>query len=434
MHIPAGRHVQVPLEQESIVENMSRSTLHAAYRKLLDKGRLTPNPSQEALVNRLARLQQSLADSNYDQGGLYIYGDVGTGKSRLADLFAATVPSSVSTRRVHFHEFMMDIHSRLHRARSVAGYNGDPLMQIGQDVRHESKVLCFDEFQVTDIADAMILKRLFGAIWNSGGVMVATSNRHPENLYERGLNRPLFLPFIEELQKRCEVWKLEGNQDYRMSTAGKKSQRETVFFTDAQKFEDLLLRATDGAPLKPVTVSVMMNRELPVQAYKPDSANKSIVKSTFAQLCEANLGSADYHALCKVASTVYVSGLRQFKDDEFDFVRRFITLIDLAYEARTRVICLSSVPLFKLFEKIVPSGRQPNNDLQGKMEEMSVRKEGGSSSSMMSTFIGEMEWSATGLRASLASGGAGETDVKFAIGRAVSRLFEMGSKAYGVRE
>ena len=434
MYVEASRHAQVHLGQDSIVENMSRSPLHAAYRKLLGKGRLTPNPSQEALVNRLARLQQSLADSNYDQGGLYIYGDVGTGKSRLADLFAATVSSSLSTRRVHFHEFMMDIHSRLHRAWSVAGYTGDPLVQIGLDVRHESKVLCFDEFQVTDIADAMILKRLFGAIWDSGGVMVATSNRHPENLYEKGLNRALFLPFIKELQKRCEVWKLEGNRDYRMNTVGEENQRETVFFTDTLKFEDSLLHATNGALSKPVTLSVMMNRELHVRAYKSDEAAKSIVHSTFVQLCEANLGSADYYALCKMASTVYMSGLRQFKDDEFDFVRRFITLIDLAYEARTRVVCLSSVPLFKLFEKIVPSGRQPSNDLQGRMEEMSVRKEGGSSSSMMSTFVGEMEWSATGLPASLASGGAGETDVKFAIGRAVSRLFEMGSKAYGVQE
>ena len=413
---------------------MSRSPLCAAYKKLLESGRLTRNPSQAALVDRLVRLQQSLADSDYDQGGLYIYGDVGTGKSRLADLFAATVSHNTSTRRVHFHEFMMDIHSRLHRARSVAGYSGDPLLQLGQEVRRESKVLCFDEFQVTDIADAMILKRLFGSIWDSGGVMVATSNRHPESLYERGLNRPLFLPFIKELQKRCEVWKLEGDQDYRMSTAGKDNQRETIFFTDAQQFEDSLLHATSGAPLRPTTIPVMMNRELHVQAYTTDGASRSVVLSTFVELCEANLGSADYYALCRTSSTVYLSGLRQFRADEFDFVRRFITLIDLAYEARTRVVCLSSVPMFKLFEKIVPSGGQPSSNLQGKLEEISVRRGGGSSSSMMSTFIGEMEWSATGLRASLASGGAGETDVKFAIGRAVSRLFEMGSKAYGIQE
>jgi peroxisome-assembly ATPase len=159
-----------------LVVDMIRTSLHAAYKRLLERCYLTPNPSQAALVDRLSGLQQSLADLNYDQGGLYIYGDVGTGKSRLADLFAATMPPSISTRRVHFHEFMMDIHSRLHHARSVAGYSGDPLPQIGREVRNESKVLCFDEFQVTDIADAMIIKRLFGAIWDNGGAMVATSN------------------------------------------------------------------------------------------------------------------------------------------------------------------------------------------------------------------------------------------------------------------
>jgi peroxisome-assembly ATPase len=191
------------------------------------------------------------------------------------------------------------------------------------------------------------------------------------------------------------------------------------------------LRATGGAPFKPVTIPVMMNRELHVQAHTQDKGTKSVVKSTFKELCEANLGSADYHALCKAASMVYISDLRQFKADEFDFVRRFVTLIDLAYESRTRIVCLSSVPLFILFQNIVPRESPRSTVPQEKME-LSVRREGDSSSSMMSTFIGDTEWSATGLPASLASGGAGETDVKFAIGRAVSRLFEMGSKAYGL--
>ena len=415
---------------------MSKSPIHSAYNTLLNRGRLVTNPNQAALVDRLSRLQHSLQTNSHDgSSGVYIYGDVGTGKSRIADLFAATVPQAVSRRRVHFHEFMMDVHSRLHRARSAANFTGDPLVQIGSDVARESRVICFDEFQVTDIADAMILKRLFGAIWDRGGIMVATSNRHPENLYERGLNRALFVPFIEELKRRCEVWKLEGAKDYRMDTVGREEERVKVFFTDKTDFEDAVASATDGRSLKPVTIPVMMNRVLHVQAYGPQDHGKMRVKSTFRDLCEANLGSSDYHALCKAASTVYISGVRQFKDDELDFVRRLITLIDIAYESKTRVVCLSSVPLFRLFEKIVPSKKSPNDDIQEKLEEMIVRREGGSSSSMMSTFIGEMEWSATGLRtASLASGGAGETDVKFAIGRAVSRLFEMGAKSYGTKD
>ena len=413
---------------------MSRGPIHSAYASLVAKGRLSANPSQAALVDRLSRLQDELMTSRRTQGGLYIYGNVGTGKSRIADLFASTLPAEVSRRRIHFHEFMMDIHSRLHRARSVAGYSGDPLVQIGREVRDECKVLAFDEFQVSDIADAMILKRLFGAIWDRGGVMVATSNRHPETLYKKGLNRSLFLPFLAELQRRCEVWKLEGTQDYRMSTRDNKEQAVTVFFTEQEDFLSSLAKATGSARPEGLTIDVMMGRNLQVLTYGAGKDGKKIVKASFQELCEKNLGSADYHALCKVANTIYLAGLRQFKEDELDFVRRFITLIDLAYESKTRIVCLSSVPFFELFAKLVRGDGTREPAVQQKLEEISVRRGGGSSSSMMSTFIGEMEWSATGLPASLVSGGAGEIDVRFAIGRAVSRLFEMGTRLYGISD
>lgn len=327
----------------------------------------------------------------------------------------------------------MDIHVRLHRARSQASYAGDPLIQIGREVRNESRVLCFDEFQVTDIADALILKRLFGAIWESGGVMVSTSNRPPEKLYENGLNRGLFLPFIGELRRRCEVWRMEGNEDYRISRGGDK--RVGVFFTETEQFRSSLDGAIGGSEMKDTVIPVLMSRQLKVAASVPAQSRKLVVSSTFEDLCQNFLGSADYHALCKAAGTIFLTGLRQFKADELDFVRRFITLVDLAYEAKTRIICLSSAPLFELFSQIVPKVH-----VEGKLQDdlgrhMSVKGEGGSSSSMMTTFIGEMEWSATGLaKASLASGGAGETDVGFAVGRAVSRLYEMGSEDYGIRD
>lgn len=252
--------------------------------------------------------------------------------------------------------------------------------------------------------------------------------------YEKGLNRNLFLPFIHELQRRCEVWKLEGDLDYRMDDSGMQA-RKTVFYTNKERFKTSLRNATNGAALQGLTIPIMMNRQLQVQAFVQDPNSKAVASTTFASLCEANLGSSDYYALCKAASTVYLSGLRRFKEDELDFIRRFITLIDLAYEAKTRIICLSSVPLNEVFQSIMPAQGTLGDNIQNRLEEMSVRGQGGSSSSMMSTFIGETEWSATGLEnASLASGGAGETDAKFAIGRAVSRLFEMGSKSYGVRD
>lgn len=411
---------------------MSKSTLQAAYKALIKRNRLTPNPHQAALIARLTTLQNDLLSSNGNapQRGVYIYGDVGTGKSRVADLFSSNLPSSISSRRVHFNEFMIDIHLRLHRARSQRSFQGDPLVHIGRDVRNESKVLCFDEFQVTDIADAMILKRLFGAIWDSGGVMVSTSNRAPDRLYENGLNRDLFLPFIGELVRRCEIWRMRGEEDYRMGeTSG---GRVDVFFTDPDKFKKNLSVAVGTSEIKEMVIPVLMSRELKVRgATLPDS--RVIVSSTFGELCEAFKGSADYHALCKSASNIYITGLRQFRFDELDLVRRFITLVDLAYQANSRIICLSCVPLFEVFANIVPNELLVEGKLQQQL--MTVKGEGGSSSSMMSTFIGDMEWSATGLsEASLATGGAGETDVRFAIGRAVSRLFEMGSKKYGTRD
>lgn len=408
---------------------MSKSILHEAYSSLLNKGRLEANSNQAALIDRLATLQSQLASGISNKTrlplpGLYIYGSVGTGKSRLADLFAATLPSSLSKRRTHFHEFMLDIHKRLHHARSAPGFAGDPLLRIGQEVSAESKVLCFDEFQVSDIADAMILKRLFGAIWAAGGVMVSTSNRHPDQLYENGLNRSLFLPFIEDLKRRSNVWKLQGEEDYRLSHT---VERDEVFYTDHTAFTNAFSLATGGEILNPLVIPVMMNRSLQVQAYTSQTG-KTVVSSTSADLLQRNLGAADYHALCAKASSIYISGLRQFNALELDYVRRLITLIDLAYESKTKVVILSETPFTELFKNVAPSVEpQLLQNLS-----MSVRREGGSSSSMMTTFIGETEWSATGLKtASLATGGAGEADVRFAIGRAVSRMSEMGRRDYG---
>ena len=431
---------------------MSKSALEAAYKGLISRTRLRPDKHQEALVTRLATLQDDLFKTNNPgllpgqqahttPKGLYIYGSVGTGKSRIADLFTATLPPEISKRRIHFHEFMNDIHHRLHLARKSPTYSGDPLVQIGKTIRQESRVLCFDEFQLTDIADAMIMSRLFGSIWREGGVMVSTSNRHPENLYENGLNRDVVLPFIREVQKRCEVWEIGGREDYRMATATSGAGvRTETFFVDESVFRQKLEESLGGRKLEKVSLPVYGSRSLDVHATSPkddrataaDFRRYGLISGTFQEFCEQSLGSADYHALCSSTSTIFLHGLRQFKSGEKDCVRRFITLIDLAYEKGTRVLCYSKVPLAEVFINIVPVDMKVKNKLS---EGMRVRAGGGASSSMMSTFIGETEWSATGLaEASLATGGAGETDVGFAVGRAISRLYEMGSSSYGVRD
>ncbi|GAB7337023.1 hypothetical protein MBLNU457_g2436t1 [Dothideomycetes sp. NU457] len=412
------------------------TALEHAYQALLYKGRLLPNPSQAALVHRLSKIQIDLdKDTGHVPLGLYINGSVGTGKSYLASLFTSTLPQEVSRRRAHFHEFMLDVHKRLHIARSSSSRYGstDPLPVIGRQIRDESRVLCFDEFQVTDIADAMILQRLMGAFWSAGGIMVATSNRAPENLYEDGLNRPLFLPFIALLKQKCEVWPLGGAQDYRMLGLKEGGETQKVFFTDLAEFQANLEATTGGRKLETHVIPVAMGRQLAVTAVSGENLGEGlIVSSTFAQLCEAKIGAADYHALCRVTKTIFLEGLRPFRLTELDFARRFITLIDLAYESGTRIIISASASIDEIFAEIVKAEQERRKRQQGGLQ-MNVRKGGGSSSSMMSTFVaGDTEWSATGLEgASLATGGAGETDVGFAIGRAVSRLHEMGSPVYG---
>ncbi|KAH9216063.1 ATPase [Leptodontidium sp. 2 PMI_412] len=362
---------------------MSQNGLKSAYAALLKRHRLTPNPGQLALVNRLANLQTSLhhqdtnSETQIPSKGIYIYGDVGTGKSRIADLFASTLPPSITHRRIHFYEFMMDIHTRLHRARSSPSYTGDPLVQIGRDVRAQSQVLCFDEFQVTDIADALILKRLFGAIWESGGVMVSTSNRPPEDLYENGLNHDLFLPFVGELRRNCEVWRMDGREDYRLSKDGEEGRMD-VFFTDSREFGESLKECVGDVEMERRVIPVLMSRQLMVMAAESQDSKALVVSSTFEELCQNYLGSADYYALCRTVSVIYFTGLRKFASDELDFVRRFITLVDLAYETKTRIICLSSVPLFEVFSNIVPRKLHVEGQLKEVLgRQMTVKGEGG---------------------------------------------------------
>lgn len=431
----------------------ARTTLESAYASLISRQRLQHNPHQARLIARLAQLQITLLATNKTSSilgsrsptsqsvrGLYIYGSVGTGKSRLADLFAETLPPGISKRRVHFHKFMSDVHHRLHRARSQRNTDhSDPLMGIGKAISRESRVLCFDEFQVTDIADAMILGRLFGSIWNEGGVMVSTSNRHPNDLYERGLNRDVVLPFLREMQTRNEVWQIGGDEDYRMrsSRAGSEHERIETFFTNGEAFDARLKAELGTSKLEPHALPVFGTRTLTVLA-SPSLASTEertpakplqLIAGSFSSLCKANLASQDYHAICSSTNTLFISDLVAFRAVDKDSARRLIILIDLAYEKGTRIFCHSAVPLDQLFLDLVP------RDVKQEGRQINVKGSGGSSSSMMSTFVGETEWSATGLmQASLAAGGAGEADVGFAVGRALSRLYEMGWAGYAIKD
>jgi protein AFG1 len=223
---------------------------------------------------------------------------------------------------------------------------------------------------------------------------------------------------------------MEGTHDYRFQAS---SGYQQTFFTDEDSFRLRVEKAKAGQTLTKHTIPVMMGRKLSLTATPVSGDVQSLaVYSSFSDLCAGNVGAQDYIAMCRKAKTVFLNGLHRFRARDLDYAKRFITLIETAYESGTRIFICSQDPLKDIFQEIVHVERKRSNS----HSQMSVKKGGGSSSSMMSTFVsGDTEWSATGLaEASLATGGAGETDVVFAIGRAVSRLHEMGSSIYGQRD
>ncbi|XP_042056365.1 AFG1-like ATPase [Salvia splendens] len=271
--------------------------------------------------------------------GLYLYGGVGTGKTMLMDLFYHQLPRSWRKRRIHFQDFMLNVHARLQKHRGVA----DPLEILGGEISNESILLCLDEFMVSDVADALILNRLFTHLFNNDVVLVATSNRAPDKLYEGGLQRDLFLPFIATLKERCVVHQIGSYLDYRKMT----SAEEGFYFVGKhvsnvveQKFRELIGEKVAA----PDEVEVVMGRKLQV----PLGAN-GCAYFPFDHL----LGAADYFGLFKKFHTLAVEGVPIFGPANRTAAYRFVTLIDVMYENRARLLCSAEGSPMELFEKVV---------------------------------------------------------------------------------
>ncbi|XP_023771976.1 uncharacterized protein LOC111920633 [Lactuca sativa] len=276
--------------------------------------------------------------------GLYLYGGVGTGKTMLMDLFYDQLPSNWRKNRIHFHDFMLTVHSRLQRHKGVA----DPLEVVAGEISHESILLCLDEFMVNDVADALILNRLFGHLFSNGVILVATSNRAPDNLYERGLQRDLFLPFIATLKERCIIHEIGSSIDYRKRTSAEegfyfiKNDDSSDFLL--QKFQDLVGEHT----ARPQVAEVVMGRKLQV----PLGAN-GCAYFPFEELCNKPLGAADYFGLCKKFHTLALDGVPIFGLHNRTAAHRFVTLVDVMYENKARLMCTAEGTPFDLFERIV---------------------------------------------------------------------------------
>src|SRR5271169_356467 len=246
----------------------------ARYRALRRQGALEPDPAQQLAIERLQSLHRALLDYHPESGlrgwlarfglaehngehapmGLYLCGPVGRGKSMLMDLFFATAPGR-RKRRVHFHAFMLEVHDRIERERRAR--TDAPILKVAADIAHEAALLCFDELQVDDIADAMILGRLFTALFDAGIVVVATSNLAPDGLYEHGLQRELFLPFIALLKERLNVLELDGGRDWRLARlVGKPTFYHPLGEPANEALERAFAELTDGAPGERTTLLV----------------------------------------------------------------------------------------------------------------------------------------------------------------------------------
>jgi len=327
------------------------------YRAALAGGELKPDAAQERAARKLTALAQLLEKKRgfslfgrkaEAPKGLYIWGDVGRGKTLLMDFFFEEAQVG-KKRRAHFNSFMVDVHARIHAERQRAG-SSDPIPVVAKALAEDARLLCFDEFQVTDVADAMILGRLFDRLFADGVTIVATSNIPPDRLYEGGLNRQLFLPFIEEIKQRLEVVELNGPTDYRLQRlSGVKVYMTPLGAGADAAMDEAWRRLTDTVKGKPTSLTVL-GRQLPV----PQAA-RGVARFSFDELCDRPLAAADYLAIAQAFHTILIDHIPAMTDNMHNVARRFTLLIDTLYDEGVKLICSAAVPPGQLYSEGIAS-------------------------------------------------------------------------------
>ncbi|WP_337269357.1 cell division protein ZapE [Oryzifoliimicrobium ureilyticus] len=282
--------------------------------------------------------------------GLYVHGSVGRGKTMLMDMFFALAPVQ-KKRRAHFHEFMADVHNRIaaHRQKFKDGETkqADPVPPVAASLFAEAELLCFDEFTVTDIADAMILSRLFSELFTQGCVLIATSNVAPDDLYKDGLNRSLFLPFVDMLKQHVDIMSLDSPTDYRME----KLDSKPVYLTPLEERTDMAMdaswmRALSGRKAQPAEIP-MKGRMIRV----PRAADR-LARFSFTDLCEQPLGAADYLAIAERYDTIFLDHVPKLGPEKRNQTKRFIILIDTLYDHGVRLyVTADAMPEDLLIER-----------------------------------------------------------------------------------
>lgn len=315
------------------------SPLLARYDALVAVKAIERDDAQLAALTALDRLAVELLHPPRARGlaglfgrkdtprGVFLCGDIGRGKTTLMDLFYE-VAIGRRKRRVHFHGFMWEVHAHLHHVRKEVGPKEDPVAHVAGMIARDAQLLCFDEFSVSDIADATILARLFSSLFAQGVVVVATSNCAPQRLYEGGRNRELFLPFIDLLEKRLEVVRLDAGADFRLGKSGC-VQSYVVALSEAEKARARKLLGE--GPYAPATLKVN-GRLVEIPCVKG-----GVARFDFSELCGKPLGAADYLALAKAYDVIVVDDVPRLSFDRRNEARRLITLVDVLYEAKTKL-------------------------------------------------------------------------------------------------